>query len=452
MEVVGENLRAPWAIEFLPDGRVLFTEKIGRVRLIENDVVLDAPALVLPVTLNGTSGMFSIVADPGFAENAWVYVASSYDTGAEMWLEVNRFTLAANKLVDPVRIIAGIPSNINHSGGRLRFGPGGKLYVTTSDANRAPLAQQLDNLYGKVLRLNPDGSIPADNPFVGRDGVRPEIFSYGHRNPQGLFFNPVDGTLWETEHGDRLWDEFNQLEPGHNYGWPEIQGTETRAGMEPPVLNLIDDPAVAVAGCLVYSGKAFPSLKHDALLATLQGAGIIRARLDGNQVVGVERYFHMAFGRIREVAESPEGYLYFSTSFYDARGQRKWKPLPDADRILRIVPAALPLSGFPVVQVDAERARTAPNKYPADVTFATRVEQSVHKNCAACHGPSLQGGIQSSLVDGVWKVASGRDDDELMDVIANGRPMVGMMGFRAALSPEEIGEIVEFIRSREAHR
>lgn len=449
LEVVAENLRAPWSIEFLTDGRILFAEKIGRVRIIENDALLEEPALVLPVTLNGTSGMFSIVAHPDFEENSWVYVSSSYDTGEDLWLEVNRFTLVGNKLTNPARIIADIPCSLNHSGGRLRFGPGGKLYLTTGDTNRPPLAQNLHNLIGKVLRFNPDGSIPNDNPFVGTEGVRPEIYTYGHRNPQGLYFHPHDGSLWESEHGNRLWDEFNRLYPKHNYGWPIIEGLKARPGMEPPALSLVDEPPVAVAACLIYTGKAFSSLKHDGLLATLQGASLIRAHLENGQVVKADRYFHMAFGRLREVAESPEGYIYFSTSFYDARGQRKWKPLPESDRIYRIVPANTPPSGYQHVHVDKERERTVPNKFAADMTFETPVEQAIHKNCAACHGPQLKGGIQSSLVDGQWALATAGTDDELVDVIYAGRPMSGMMGFRNVLSRLEIREIISYIRSQE---
>jgi glucose/arabinose dehydrogenase len=171
----------------------------------------------------------------------------SYDTGEDLWLEVNRFSLEGNKLGNPTRIIADIPCNVNHSGGRLRFGPDGKLYLTTSDINQPPLAQNLDNLIGKVLRFNADGSIPDDNPFVGTEGARPENFTYGHRNPQGLFFHPQDGSLWETEHGNKLWDEFNLLYPKNNYGWPVIEGTATRHGMEPPALSLVDDPAANAA-------------------------------------------------------------------------------------------------------------------------------------------------------------------------------------------------------------
>ena len=171
----------------------------------------------------------------------------SYDTGEDLWLEVNRFSLEGNKLGNPTRIIADIPCNVNHSGGRLRFGPDGKLYLTTSDINQPPLAQNLDNLIGKVLRFNADGSIPDDNPFVGTEGARPENFTYGHRNPQGLVFHPQDGSLWETEHGNKLWDEFNLLYPKNNYGWPVIEGTATRHGMEPPALSLVDDPAANAA-------------------------------------------------------------------------------------------------------------------------------------------------------------------------------------------------------------
>jgi glucose/arabinose dehydrogenase/cytochrome c553 len=449
LEVVAENLRAPWSIEFLADGRILFTEKTGRVRIIENDSLLKEPALILPVTLNGTSGMFSIVAHPDFEENGWVYISSSYDTGEDLWLEVNRFTMEGNKLTSPTRIIAEIPCNVNHSGGRLRFGPDGKLYLTTSDRNKPPLAQKLDNLIGKILRFNPDGSIPEDNPFVETEGARPEIYTYGHRNPQGLSFHPEDGSLWEAEHGNGFWDEFNQLFPKHNYGWPVIEGMQVQGGMEPPALSLVDEPALAVSGCLIYSGKAFPSLKHHGLLATLQGASLIRAHIENGQVVKADRYFHMAFGRLREVAESPEGYIYFSTSFYDARGQRKWKPLHDSDRILRIVPANAPRSRFQVVQADHERERTLPNKFASDLTFETPVDQSIHKNCAACHGPNLKGGIQSSLVDGIWALGAAGTDDELFDIIFSGRPMAGMMGFRNTLKRDEIREIVTYIRSQE---
>ncbi|HEU0184375.1 MAG TPA: PQQ-dependent sugar dehydrogenase [Blastocatellia bacterium] len=343
IETVTSNLEVPWAIAFAPDGRIFVTERPGRVRVIEQGKLRPEPVTTIrEVSSAGESGLMDLTLHPQFASNHYLYLAYAYpyaNPGDGQRVRVMRFREAEGALVDPLVIIENIPAARFHAGTRTRFGPDGKLYITTGDATQRELAQRLDSLAGKTLRLNDDGGVPPDNPFVGQPNARPEIWSYGHRNSQGIAWQPGGGAQFQTEHGPsgfdgpRGGDEVNIVERGGNYGWPVIHHTQTEDGMFAPLLEYT--PAVAPASALFYHGAAFPQFRGDFFFGNLRGECLIRVKLDGSHVVSQERLLQGRYGRIREVAEGPDGAIYFSTSNRDGRG----KPAANDDRILRIVPA-----------------------------------------------------------------------------------------------------------------
>jgi len=336
IEKVAGGLEVPWSFVWTPDGRLIFTERPGRVRVIENGALRSQPLFVVPdVEVTGESGLMSLALHPQFSTNHFIYIAYAY---ARDKVRVARYREAPEGFVDRTVIIEGIPAAQYHAGCRIRFGPDGKLYITTGDATERQLAQRLDSLAGKTLRLNDDGSVPQDNPFVGQQNARPEIWSYGHRNAQGMDWQPGTNLMFQTEHGPSGFDgpeggdEVNIVERGKNYGWPLVHHKETRAGTEPPLLEYT--PACAPASGAFYRGNAFPRFKGNFFFGCLGGERLIRVELDGRRVVRQEDLIR-DYGRIREVEEGPDGYLYFSTSNRDGRG----KPATDDDRILRLVPA-----------------------------------------------------------------------------------------------------------------
>ncbi|HET9479133.1 MAG TPA: PQQ-dependent sugar dehydrogenase [Pyrinomonadaceae bacterium] len=338
IEKVAGGLQVPWSIVWAPDGRMIFTERPGRVRVIENGTLRPQPLFVVPdVESSGESGLMGIALHPQFSSNHFVYLAYAYSSGGSR-VRVVRYREAPEGLVDRTVIIEDIPSAQYHAGCRIAFGPDGKLYVTTGDATRRELAQRLDSLAGKTLRLNDDGTVPQDNPFVGQQNARPEIWSYGHRNAQGMDWQPGSGLIFQTEHGPSGFDgpeggdEVNIVERGKNYGWPLVHHKENRSGLEPPLLEYT--PACAPASGMFYSATVFPQFKENFFFGCLRGERLIRVELDGRRVVRQEDLVK-DYGRIREVAQGPDGYLYFSTSNRDGRG----KPASDDDRILRLVPA-----------------------------------------------------------------------------------------------------------------
>ncbi len=340
VETVAGGLEVPWALAWLPNGDLLVTERPGRVRIIEKGKLRGEPLYVVPdVEPSSESGLMDVSVHPDFSTNNFIYLAYAYNKDGKR-IKVMRYKYFDGKFAEPRVIIEDIPGAPNHAGMRADFGPDKKLYVTTGDSTDWNLAQKLDSLAGKTLRLNDDGSVPQDNPFVKTPNARPEIWSYGHRNAQGLAWQPGSGLMFQTEHGPSTFegkgsggDEVNIVERGSNLGWPEIHHTESRPGMVSPLLEY--SPACAPASGAFYDGTQFPIFKGNFFFGCLRGARIIRVILNGRKVVRQEDLLSGKFGRIREVAAGPDGYLYFSTSNRDGRGTAA----KDDDRVMRLVPA-----------------------------------------------------------------------------------------------------------------
>jgi glucose/arabinose dehydrogenase len=332
-------LEVPWAFAFLPNGNMLFTERPGRIRIIENGKLRPDPVFTVPdVEPSGESGLMDISLHPNFVANGFVYISYAYSKDGR-FVRVARYKFDGTTFSDPKTIIDNIPAAQFHAGTRCRFGPDGKLYVTTGDATQRELAQKMDSINGKTLRLNDDGTVPQDNPFVDQQGARPEIWSLGHRNSQGLAWQPDSGLMFQTEHGPSGFDgpgggdEVNIVERGKNYGWPVIHHKDAKAGLESPLLEYT--PACAPASAMFYNGSAFPQFKGNFFFGCLRGTRIIRVVLDGRKVVSQEDLLKNTYGRIREMEQGPDGYIYFSTSNRDGRGS----PANGDDRIMRLVPA-----------------------------------------------------------------------------------------------------------------
>ena len=339
VDTVVSGLEVPWSIAFAPDGRMFITERPGRVRVFENGRLRPAPLATLDdVRSASESGLMGLALHPQFATNRLLYLSYAYSGGDEQQVRVVRYRETGDALTDRKVIIEGIPAAPNHAGCRLRFGPDDKLYVTTGDATDRELAQKLDSLAGKTLRLNDDGTVPPDNPFTSTQGARPEVWAYGHRNAQGMDFQPGSNLMFQTEHGPSGFDgpgggdELNIVERGNNYGWPLIHHQQTREGLESPLLEYT--PACAPASGAFYRGSLFAQFRGNYFFGCLRGRRIIRVVLEGRRVVSQEDMLKDRYGRIREVVEGPDGALYFSTSNKDGRGS----PAEDDDRILKIVP------------------------------------------------------------------------------------------------------------------
>jgi glucose/arabinose dehydrogenase len=445
VEVLARNLHVPWALTFLPDRRIFFTERTGAIRVMHNDKLLPDPALVIDVAQGNKMGMLGLVADPHFAANHFLYVAYNYrlepfDAAHQQFrMRVARYREDHDKLLDPKTVIEDIPAWSNHTGGRMRFASDGTLYLTTGDANDPPKAQQLDTYNGKILRLNTDGSIPRDNPYVHQTGAHGEIWSYGHRNPQGLDFQPGTGKLLETEHGPLGGDEINWIVAHHNYGWPLIDHRRSQEGMESPLLEFT--PSIAPGSASFYRGQTFPELHNNYLVACLRGEGVLRVQLDGDKVTQVTMLFHHTFGRIRDLLESPEGYLYLSTSQQDPV-EGTPRPGDDDDLLLRIVPATLAASGHPTY---VPLVATLELQRQTHVAPAGTAEALIAKNCAACHGPQMRAGMPVSVTDHHWIYPM--DDAALREIITTGIPTKGMPAAQG-LANSDVNSLVLYLRNQ----
>jgi glucose/arabinose dehydrogenase len=318
-----EGLEHPWGLAFLPDGRMLVTERPGRLRLIANGRLEAQPIGGLPtIAAQGQGGLLDVALHPRYAETGWVYLAYAA-TGADgVGTEVLRGRLRDGRL-EGVEVIFRLRPKTGggqHFGSRLVFDRAGHLYVTLGDRGERHSAQRLDDLRGKIVRLHDDGRVPADNPFRDRAGVRPEIYSYGNRNVQGAALHPATGFLWAHEHGPQGGDEVNVIRAGQNYGWPVITfgreyGTGFRIGEGTSRADVVAPlhvwvPSIAPSGMTFYEGSRFPHWRGNLFVGALVDRSLVRLELDGERVVREERLMKDAIGRIRDVRSGPDGYLY----------------------------------------------------------------------------------------------------------------------------------------------
>jgi aldose sugar dehydrogenase len=337
VEKVAEGLKFPWGLAFLPDGRMLVTERPGRLRIVAKDGTLSEPIKGVPeVFAHGQGGLLGLALDPDFASNKLVYLAFSEPGNGGAGTAVARGKLGDGSL-DDVEVIFRQKPKVqggNHFGGRVVFAPDGKLFVTLGERFKFEPAQDLSVDLGKIVRINPDGSVPDDNPFVEQDGKLPEIWSYGHRNVQGAAIHPETGKLWETEFGPLGGDELNTPEAGKNYGWPVVSWGKNYDGTEipdPPTHPEFTDaiyhwtPVISPSGITFYTADVMPSWKGNLLIAGLSSEAIVRLTLDGEKVIDEER---IPMGnRIRDVVQGPDGAVYALTD--DIKGE-----------ILRLTPAS----------------------------------------------------------------------------------------------------------------
>lgn len=340
VETVAEGLDHPWSLAFLPDGAMLVTERPGRLRRIADGKLDPEPiAGVPPVYAANQGGLFDVVLDPAFAETGRLYLSYAHGTRKANATRLARATLEGGALKELDVIFTASPekSTSLHFGGRIGVLPDGTLLLTLGDGYRyRERAQRLEDNFGATIRIKPDGSLPPDNPFMNHKGARPEIFTYGHRNVQGLAIDKATGRIWTHEHGARGGDELNLLAPGRNYGWPlattgvdysgaMITPFKTYEGTEPFVIDWT--PSIAPSGLALYEGEAFPAWKGDLFVGALAGRHVRRVDLDADgKVLGQEELFGELGERIRDVRAGPDGALYLLTD-------------SDAGRVLRVVPA-----------------------------------------------------------------------------------------------------------------
>lgn len=377
VETIAANLDIPWAIAFAPDERIFVTERTGALRVIEDGSLQNSPVLKLDVG-GAEGGLLGLALDPNFEQNRHLYLYYTYSEFLSTYNRVSRFTESDNALSGELVLVDKIPGAAIHDGGRIKFGPDGKLYITTGDAANASLAQDLNSLAGKILRINPDGTIPDDNPFANSP-----VYSYGHRNPQGLDWDPLTKILVATEHGPSgemgfARDEINIIYPGKNYGWPEITGDEQDPRYVSPIFQT-GNVAWAPSGAAFYDGNKIPNLKGKFLVANLRGTHLHAFEIDttDGKILSEQSLFSGTFGRLRDVHVN-DGYIYLLTSNQDGRGS----PTHNDDRILKLTllegesrPLKQMKNGMAVTCGDGlELVSKASNGNPACVKPATKLK------------------------------------------------------------------------------
>ena len=325
------GLENPWSIAFLPDGRMLVTERAGRLRIVGKDFRLDPkPVEGLPeVVASGQGGLFDVVLHPQYADNGWIYIAYSAPGPGGWGTALARGKLEGYRLTNVQVLFSMEPKTRSgqHFGGRIVFDRKGYVYLTLGDRGDMPRAQKLDDHAGSVIRLHDDGRVPTDNPFVKQKGTKPEKFTIGNRNMQGAALHPQTGELWTHEHGPQGGDEVNVMRSGRNYGWPVISygvnygfGTKigegnSKPGMEQPLKVWV--PSIAPSGMAFYTGDKFPNWKGNLLVGALRDEMLVRLELDGEKVLREERLIRDVIGRIRDVRVGPDGFVYLLTDERD---------------------------------------------------------------------------------------------------------------------------------------
>lgn len=331
---VASNLYVPWSIVFPTETSMYIAQRSGEILYYKNSQAQADFYKFSEISATNEEGLMGMVLDPDYPNSPYIYTSLAYEENNQMFVKVVRLTDVNNQATEPKILLDKIPAAKFHAGSRIRFGPDQKLYITTGDATKKEIAQDLNSLGGKILRMNKDGSIPEDNPFNNS-----YIYSYGHRNPQGIDFDPISGVLFSTEHGPSLFDgaaggdEVNRILPGKDYGWPKVSHTESTPEAIDPLL--VFTPAVAPASGLFYTGDKYPNLKNAFLFGGLRGEGIFVIYLDeSREKVKSYEKLNITEGRIRDIAISPDGYIYFSTSNRDGRGTANDK----SDQIFRLEP------------------------------------------------------------------------------------------------------------------
>ena len=326
VDTIAVDLKNPWGMAWLPDGRMLFTERSGEIRVVKDGKLTEDRISGVPeVYARGQGGLLDIKLHPNYAENGWIYISYSSPNpdGEGANTAIMRAKLQGNSFVSQEKLFQATPysSRGQHYGSRIVFDDKGYMFFSVGERGQMENAQNLGNHSGKIHRLHDDGRIPSDNPFVGNDNAMPSIWSYGHRNPQGMIRDASTGTIWAHEHGPRGGDELNIVEKGKNYGWPEISyginynGTvlteyQEKEGMEQPIHQWT--PSIAPCGMAQYTGNQFPEWKGNLFVGALSFRYLSRVVVDGNNFVSEEKLLDQ-IGRVRAVEQGPDGYIYVAT-------------------------------------------------------------------------------------------------------------------------------------------